>query len=326
MRLGSPVLSMDDREKRNEQLKSLRRAFADRCKGTIYHYTSAKGLRGIVENSEIWLTNTEFVNDTTECKALQKEVTLFSEGQLTNKYVKEAWKRFIEYPDRDNCYYIASFSKVINSLGQFRAYGNYCIGFEAKKLVKRRFNLYQCAYDKHEIREWILRKEKVDKWRGNCLDGQANRMAAGSLLFVASRKYKNLHYKEEQEIRLIGTSYHTWEPYPESPGMFEKDPPIHFRDHAVFKTPIPYVKVFIEKKELEENRKEERARETARQMKERKLKEEKNKRRDLLPIREILIGPMPHQAEAKIACEILLCEKGYEEVKVRLSDIPYRGF
>ena len=63
-------------------------------------------------------------------------------------------------------------------------------------------------------------------------------------------------------------------------------------------------------------------------MKERRLEEENAKIRELLPIKEILVGPMrdQEQEEAKLACEILLSEKGYEGVEVKASEIPYRGF
>ena len=66
--------------------------------------------------------------------------------------------------------------------------------------------------------------------------------------------------------------------------------------------------------------------ETAMEMKQQKLNEEKSRKRDLLPIVDILIGPMIHQEEAMIACKILLKDKGYSNVKVNISDIPYRGF
>ena len=46
----------------------------------------------------------------------------------------------------------------------------------------------------------------------------------------------------------------------------------------------------------------------------------------LLPIRDIQIGPMVHQNDAKHACEILLSEKGYKDCTVIPSQIPYRGF
>ena len=47
--------------------------------------------------------------------------------------------------------------------------------------------------------------------------------------------------------------------------------------------------------------------------------------RDLLPVQEVWIGPMVRQEEAKLACEIMLQEKGYKDVPVIASDIPYRG-
>jgi hypothetical protein len=35
---------------------------------------------------------------------------------------------------------------------------------------------------------------------------------------------------------------------------------------------------------------------------------------------------MLHQNEAKIACEILLKDKGYKKTQINTSNIPYRGF
>src|ERR1039458_6661183 len=92
---------------------SLRQAFADPCRGTIYHYTNAEGLRGIVDKHEIWMTNTAFVNDPTECKALSNAKDLFAETDLSNEFVKKAWADFLDPVYKDyNDYYIASFSKV----------------------------------------------------------------------------------------------------------------------------------------------------------------------------------------------------------------------
>lgn len=68
-----------------------------------------------------------------------------------------------------------------------------------------------------------------------------------------------------------------------------------------------------------------RVRETETEMKERKLKEEAATQRELLPITEVIVGPMAHQEEARIACEILLRERGYKQVQATRSDIPYRG-
>ena len=320
---------MDKRKKRIEQFKSLVRAFADPCEGTIYHYTSAEGLRGIVENHEIWLTNTVFVNDTTECKALKNEEDLFAENEFTNSFVREQWECFRSHPETANNTYIASFSRDKESLDQWRAYGNFCIGFEASELARRGFNLYECVYHSEKIKSWILEKEEVKEWAGDCLKESSKKAAAFVLLHAARMKYKSQHYEKEKEVRLIAISNHTWKvwfdnesDYPSS--MFKDDPPIHFRDHPVYRVPIPYVKLILLDKKSEENRQEEE--ESAIQMKGRKLEEERSCKKRLLPIKEIQIGPMLHQEEAKVACEILLHEKGYRNVQVDTSKIPYRGF
>jgi len=325
-----------------ERLKKLIKAFADPLEGvdTIYHYTSAEGLRGIIESSEIWLTNTEFVNDKTECKVLQKEKEQFSNRDFSNEYVKEWWEHFRKNSGNDNTKYIASFSKIGDSLEQWRAYGNFCIGFKVEKLKKAGFYLFECVYDVEEIKSWILEKAKLPEWElaqpnktkviknGHTTTTsyyEERDSAASTLLFNASKKLKDKHYQNEREVRLIAISHHSWGFYENSPSMFEKDPPIYFRIHPVLKAPVPYVKFFIPDEEEQETEKEEENK-TEREVKEKKLKKEMNQKRNLLPIKEVIVGPMVHQEEAKVACEILLRERGYKDIPVAASGIPYRGF
>jgi hypothetical protein len=120
---------------------------------------------------------------------------------------------------------------------------------------------------------------------------------------------------------LITISHHNWF-YDNSSEMYEDDLPIHFRRHPVYRFPVPYIKFFIEQ-DSKSNVK--RVKEKEREMKARKLKEEGTKERKLLPITEVIIGPMAYQKEAKAACEILLAERGYKSVRVSVSSIPYRG-
>jgi hypothetical protein len=215
---------------------------------------------------------------------------------------------------------MASFSKKKDSLEQWRAYGNFCIGFDATKLaIKRHISLYECLYNEDAIREWILAKEKIPEWTSLPDEDQRNN-AAYNLLYVASMKYKNKYFSTEEEIRLVATSYHNWV-YQNSPGMYEDDLPIHFRPHRLCGF-VPYLKFFIER---ESNNRPQGTKETEPQMKERKRNEEAAKQRELLPITEVIVGPMAHQTEAKTACEILLSGRGYKQVTVTVSDIPYRG-
>jgi hypothetical protein len=319
---------LSDWEKQSKQLQILVGTFADTFSDNevIYHYTSAEGLRGIIESNEIWLTNTAFVNDTEECRTLQKSNNLFNDNDFNNSYIENHWNTFVKKPDESNNHYMASFSMKRDSLEQWRAYGNFCIGFNANNLVNLPFNLYKCVYSDQEIKDWILQKGKAAEWQGGFLDDNYKGAAAFHLIYVASRKHKSKYYKAEEEVRLIAVSNHTWGWLTKIGSiLFEKDPPIHFRNHPAHKVPIPYVKFFISS---DEGKKDilDHAKETFIQMQEGKLTEEKNKKREKLPIKEILIGPMLNQTEAKVACEILLKAKGHEDVAVNVSEIPYRGF
>ena len=308
-----------------EQLKKLIQAFSEPYSGTIYHYTSADGISGIIDNHEIWMSNTAFMNDTTELKMLQNAEAIFKDNDFANDAVRREWRETLERQrfngNRQTDYYMASFSRKKDLLEQWRAYGSFCIGFDAKKLaVKRRVFLYSCLYTEDDIRRWVLKKEKIDEWKG-LADDEEKRNGAYNLFYVASMKYKNKYFKSEKEIRLIASSHHNWL-YENSPKMYEDDLPIHFRRHPLYGFPVPYVKFFIEHESDESTK---RMKETEKEMKERKLKEEGTKARKLLPITEVIVGPMAHQKEAKAACEILLSERGYKKVRVTESNIPYRG-
>jgi len=52
-------------------LSELMQAFSEQYSGTVYHYTSAEGVAGIISNHGIWMSNTAFMNDTTELRTLQ---------------------------------------------------------------------------------------------------------------------------------------------------------------------------------------------------------------------------------------------------------------
>lgn len=303
-----------------EHLKKLIQAFSEPCRGKVYHYTSADGISGILDNHEIWMSNTAFMNDTNELKALENDAGI-TDNDFTNEAVREEWRRKNDWRgiDRPN-YYMASFSEKRNSLGQWRAYGNFCIGFDASKLaIKRRVFLYKCLYTENDIRKWILDKERIPGW-ASLPDEEQRRNAAYNLLYVASMKYKNEDFSAEEEIRLVTTSHHYWL-YQNTPEGYEDDLPIHFRPHRLYGL-VPYLKFFIEHKS---NKPPQGIKETETQMKDRKLSEEAAKQRELLPITEVIVGPMAYQREAKTACEILLQERGYKQVTVTVSGISYRG-
>jgi hypothetical protein len=319
-------------------LRDLTKKFGDPIQNTIYHYTSMDGFRGIVASSELWLTNAAFVNDTTDCIAFLEEDCggrLLKDGRLTNEAVKETLNNRLEDGRRNDNYYIASFSKEPDYLPQYQAYGSVCIGFDPQRMGKRRFSFYECVYAEEEIRNWVCDKSVLPDW-GKLCDGDS-RHAAPDLCFAAQVKYKNQSFRNEREVRMLAESYHTWEPgdyvkalspnsWADMLGLIHADdPPIHVRGHSISGIPIPYVKFFVSADSAMGGLQDETPGETEAQMKRRKLKEEEGASRELLPVTEVWIGPMAHQEKVKLACEIMLRQKGYEGVCVQASKIPYRG-
>jgi len=303
-------------------LSELQHAFSEKYTGTLYHYTSAYGVAGIISNHEIWMSNTAFLNDTTELRMLQNAQSILKDDDFTNEYVKREWRRIQGQRSLQTNYYMASFSRAENQLEQWRAYGGFCIGFDAKELQREKgISLFRCLYRTNDIRRWILKREEKQVLQDRSDVPLYNEILAFGLIHIASIKYKNANFKSEKEVRLITTSDHTWA-FPDNPDIYEENLPIHFRRHPVYGFPVPYVKFFIEQdgKSSAINPKEQEM-----EMKARKLREEGSKRRKLLPITEVMIGPMAHQKEAKTACEILLAERGYKNVEVNISSIPYRG-
>lgn len=108
--------------------------------------------------------------------------------------------------------------------------------------------------------------------------------------------------------------------------LYCEEPAIYFRHDDFFDVPIPYVKFFIpeEEKSADEleamvvGKSQIEAKQIIREM------EEKQERK-LLPITEVVIGPMQHQEDVVAATRIFLLEKGYENVDIKSSNIPFRG-
>ncbi len=303
----------------------------DNVKDTIYHYTKSEGFEGIIKSKEIWMTNALFVNDTTELRIPLEGDVLFKDVQFKNPESFDVFKMKQEIfdPKEIKNRYLVSFSEDGNSLGQFRAYGNYCIGFDAEKLKRNRFFLVKCVYNKSGIKKWIIRKDNLAGWQNECFDNRKGpsykRGAFSHVPFGVIAKLKNKHYKSEKEVRLLAGSYSSWG-HGYLSEMYYDQPAIYFRKDNMFNAPVPYIKFFIPKRleaieELIERVKGKSQLETKQIIRNMEMEQEK----ELLPIKEVRIGPMPHQKEVVLATKMFLLENGYETVDVIPSDIPFRG-
>ncbi|MCX5646461.1 MAG: hypothetical protein NTZ17_17540 [Phycisphaerae bacterium] len=319
------------------QLRDLRKKFEDPIPETIYHYTSAEGFRGIVTSNELWLTNAADVKDTVECKAFLKDCAkhLLTDERLVNEDVKETLRLCLEDRPENDSYYIASFCKEREFPSQYREYGSVCIAFDSRRMDRSPFTLYECVYAEEEMRKWVCEKSAIPDW--GRLRNRDSRYVVSDLLFAAQVKCKNARYQNEHEVRMLAVSHDTWKRNDYVKAMLvapdpailrsihADDPPIYSRYCLKRGKRVCYVKFFIPGGESKGDLQEDVQRETEAQVKQRKLKAEEGMSRELLPITEVWIGPMAQQEEVRLASEIMLREKGYENVRVISSQIPYRA-
>lgn len=129
---------------------SIRASHRDlRSPGTLYHYTDATGLKGIIESGAIRATHISYMNDSSEylhaVSLLSQEIeaNLATEkNPLRASLLREIRDPVgLTQPQHVGPYFVACFSAAENSLNQWRAYGRgeggYSIGFDATQLDQR---------------------------------------------------------------------------------------------------------------------------------------------------------------------------------------------
>jgi hypothetical protein len=107
----------------------------------LYHYTTACGLKGILESGQIWFTDYRHLNDPSELvhginmahSAAQTIMDDLSQNE-GNELPVSFLKLFVDMFQHSNFkskleFYIASFSRARNDLGQWRAYADNGRGF-----------------------------------------------------------------------------------------------------------------------------------------------------------------------------------------------------
>jgi hypothetical protein len=120
-------------------------------KRTIYHYTTAAGLHGIVTQRKLRLTHTQHLNDETEglhgAKAVDQALDILSKQLPTSELVirlSQAMKTAISqrqiHVEVDGGTYVGCFSTECDSLPQWRGYGHhdsaFALAFNAEELFK----------------------------------------------------------------------------------------------------------------------------------------------------------------------------------------------
>ncbi|CAN5792722.1 DUF2971 domain-containing protein [soil metagenome] len=209
----------------------------------LYHYTSARGLKGILESKKIWATNIKYLNDEKEFLLVYEYAA--EEAERRHKSVEDELSKafygfFLELIgspkgwsarniwvigyDRRSEIFTGSFSENGDVLSQWRGYcpnGGYSIGFNAEDLFsvieqeKPRFKLQPCIYDEKVQRTIIENlfdtcfssmKQHLTKFSTE----EVVRSGAAQLLSHDLGKiaplFKHHSFQEEREGRLVRDS------------------------------------------------------------------------------------------------------------------------
>jgi hypothetical protein len=187
----------------------------------LYHYTTAEGLKGIIEKRELWATDIFYLNDWTEFYCGRDEFRRELDERSTwkddsEKEVAKAVAELLQDPDSlgSNHVFVCSFSEDGNDLSQWRAYcqdGGYSIGFRRDQLerlleVEDNWNLYECDYFLGESTRHVDRLLWLAGKIANSKNPDTSVQRIQSALCKFAAQYKDIGFKDEREWRLISVS------------------------------------------------------------------------------------------------------------------------
>lgn len=228
-----------------------------KTEGVLYHYTSHKILRSIVEDRRLRISHVYYMNDANEIKygaELFKVVVAERQNRETDQTLIEFLIEFREWLNQliglPHYIFVFSLTEKGNLLSQWRAYtpsgeAGVSIGFSQEGLKKlaaeRGFELMQCLYDKKE-QLGILNSE-LDAIVGKFIKDGPSIDTAGR---PANQKYlsycyqhserllktfcriKDSYFQEESEWRIVSKYYEKY-----------TDPEIKFREGRT--TLVPFI-------------------------------------------------------------------------------------
>lgn len=228
-----------------------------KTEGVLYHYTSHKILRSIVEDRRLRISHVYYMNDANEIKygaELFKAVVAERQNRETDQTLIEFLIEFREWLNQliglPHYIFVFSLTEKGNLLSQWRAYtpsgeAGVSIGFSQEGLKKlaaeRGFELIQCLYDEKE--QLSILNSELDAIVGKFIKDGPSINTAGR---PANQKYlsycyqhsewllktfcriKDPYFQEESEWRLVSKYYEKY-----------TDPEIKFREGRT--TLVPFI-------------------------------------------------------------------------------------
>lgn len=112
----------------------------------VFHYTSQSGFKSIIENKKLWFSNIAYLNDYAEPYYIFDLLNKYLEKNILNlntsffNILKENIETYIEYNEKNNDEYIASFSRDKNNLFLWNYYSKgsetgFNIGFKLEEII-----------------------------------------------------------------------------------------------------------------------------------------------------------------------------------------------
>jgi Protein of unknown function (DUF2971) len=213
--------------------------FGPKTEGVLYHYTSHKNLRCIVEDRRLRISHVYYMNDANEIKygaELFKTVVAKRQNQETNQTLidflvelKDWTNQLIGLP---HYIFVFSLTEKGNLLSQWRAYtpsgeAGVSIGFSKEALEKiaaqKGFELIKCLYDKAEQLgilntelDAIIAKFVKDQPSINTSGRPPNQKYLSYFYRYSERllkmfcRTKDPFFQEESEWRLVSKYYETY--------------------------------------------------------------------------------------------------------------------
>jgi hypothetical protein len=281
------------------------------AQSTLFHYTTADGLVGILSEKKIRATNIRYLNDRSELvfaadqirDVIDKNMPRWCGAEII---IRDALARFLDLQERTD-YYVACFCADGNLLNQWRTYGaaggGYSIGFNMDGLIHALSKqpvdwLLPIVYDPSTAQELVLAacdraRDLWIRWNalpdGGAVNPTANCTASLAVELMSLRSvFKHHDFSPESEYRIIV----------EVPGWRTLDPgsipPLRFRTKNGIV--VPYVDFPLSADAANP------------------------------PVTSIRIGPTADRELSLKSVQMLLKLYGYEAVTVDASEIPIRGW
>lgn len=190
----------------------------------LYHYTTAAGLKGIVEARELWASNVVYLNDSREVQEGFDVVRRAIRSQRQNpsnafrndmlSAVADLLNEMFQFADR---FYAVSFCAHDDLLSQWRGYGSmgdgYCIGFDTNRLTafgRQHHPKLRKVFYKQEEQDEIVKEvltvgydvvDSLTKQDADVIRHTATEVAIE--LFEYFSSFKHVAFSEEHEWRLV---------------------------------------------------------------------------------------------------------------------------